>query len=106
MKILIACECSGIVRNSFRARGHDVWSCDLKADADDSPYHIQGDVIAMLADDDSWDLVIAHPPCTYLCVSGLHWNKRRPERVTLTDAAVRFFMVFTELKCRWAIENP
>ena len=106
MKILIACECSGIVRSAFRARGHDAWSCDLKADVDDSPFHIRGDVMAMLADDDSWDLVIAHPPCTYLCVSGLHWNKRRPERATLTDAAAEFFMAFTELRCRWAIENP
>jgi hypothetical protein len=71
---------------------------------DGSPFHYQGDILARLCD--YWDLVIAHPPCTYLCVSGLHWNGRRPERAKLTEDAARFFMVFTHLCCKWAIENP
>jgi hypothetical protein len=104
MKVLIACECSGVVRDAFRARGHDAWSCDLKAAGDASRFHVQGDVLGIL--DTAWDLVIAHPPCTYLSVSGLHWNKRRPGRSEETAAAVQFFMMFTRLRCRWAIENP
>ncbi len=104
MRILVACEMSGVVREAFRKRGHDAWSCDLKPSADNSPRHIQGDVLPVLCN--AWDLVIAHPPCTYLSVSGLHWNKRRPERATQTDEAAKFFMLFTNLCCRWAIENP
>ncbi len=105
MKVLIACESSGIVREAFRKRNHDAWSCDLLPADDGSNYHIQGDIIGELQLG-RWDLVIAHPPCTYLCSSGIHWNKRRPERAALTKEAKRFFMRFTELDCRWAIENP
>lgn len=104
MKILVACECSGVVRNAFRERGHEAWSCDLKPSADDSPFHLQADVREVLCSD--WEMVIAHPPCTYLSVSGLHWNKRRPGRDALTAIAAQFFMLFTKLRCRWAIENP
>jgi hypothetical protein len=104
MRVLIACECSGVVREAFRSRGHEAWSCDIKPSDDGSPFHIQGDILPVLCSD--WDLVIAHPPCTYLSVSGLHWNGRRPERVKMTDEAARFFMVFTRLCCKWAIENP
>ena len=53
-----------------------------------------------------WDMVIAFPPCTYLCNSGLHWNARNPERKTLTDEGAAFFLAFTRLQCPWAIENP
>jgi len=66
MKILIACECSGRVRESFRKLGHDAWSCDVLPSKDNSPYHIQDDVLKHL--DDGWDMMIAHPPCTYLSV--------------------------------------
>lgn len=103
MRVLVACECSGVVRNAFRIRGHEAFSCDLKPSADESPFHMQGDVCECLAF--AWDLVIAHPPCTYLSVSGLHWNKRRPSRDALTQAAAKFFLMFTTLKGRWAIEN-
>lgn len=68
-KVLIACEFSGIVREAFRKLGHDAWSCDLLDTEIPSKYHIKGDVLNIL--DDGWDLMIAHPPCTYLCNSGV-----------------------------------
>ncbi len=64
MRVLVACEYSGRVRNAFRALGHDAWSCDLLPSEDDSPNHYQGDVLRRIKD--GWDLMIAHPPCTYL----------------------------------------
>ena len=67
MKILVACEFSGIVRDAFAARGHDAWSCDL-LDTERPGQHIKGDVLDIL--DDGWDMMIAHPPCQHLCVSG------------------------------------
>lgn len=75
MKVLIACEYSGTVRNAFTALGHDAWSCDLLP-TDQPGQHYQGDVIEFIKNNPSWDLMIAHPPCTYLASSGLHWNKR------------------------------
>lgn len=64
MRVLIACEHSGTVREAFRARGHDAYSCDLLPASDNSPNHIQCNVLALLPR--GWDLLIAHPPCTYL----------------------------------------
>ena len=71
LRVLIACEYSGQVRRAFRALGHDAWSCDLLPSEDDSPRHIQGDVLRIL--DGYWDLMIAHPPCTDLAVSGARY---------------------------------
>ena len=68
MRVLVGCEYSGRVRQAFRDRGNDAWSCDLLESEDGSPFHIQGDVIPLLAD--NWDLAIFHPPCTHLAVSG------------------------------------
>jgi hypothetical protein len=90
MKILIACEYSGRVREAFRAKGHEAWSCDLIASEDNSRFHIQGDVLEILKD--GWDMMIAHPPCTYLASSGLHWNKRKPGRDELTHEAMLFVL--------------
>lgn len=105
LRILVACEASGIVREQFRRLGHNAWSCDLRPVEDDSPYHIQDDVLLHL--EDGWDMMIAHPTCTYLCVSGLHWNKRRPERAEKTHEAVLFFMSLADAPIpRIAIENP
>jgi len=104
VKILVACEYSGRVRDAFRAAGHDAWSCDLLPCDADPAYHIQGDVVPLLGD--GWDLMVAHPPCTYLCSSGLHWNKRVEGRQAKTEAALDF--VRTLLSCpipRVAIEN-
>lgn len=104
MKILIACEYSGTVRDAFRARGHDAVSCDLLPSDKPGP-HYQGDVSDIIAD--GWDLMVAHPPCTYLCSSGLHWNKKRPERAAKTEEALRFveFLMNAPVP-RIAIENP
>lgn len=71
MRVLVACEMSGRVRDAFRRRGHDAWSCDLLPALDNSPFHIIGNVLNHL--DDEWDLMVAHPPCTYLCNSGVRW---------------------------------
>lgn len=68
MRVLVACEYSGVVRRAFRALGHEAWSCDLLPSEDESPFHIEGDVLGVLGD--GWDLMVAHPPCTHLAVSG------------------------------------
>jgi hypothetical protein len=73
MKVLVACEFSGIVRDAFAARGHDAWSCDLLP-TETPGNHIEGDVLSVLHD--GWELLIGHPPCTYISYAGTaHWNK-------------------------------
>lgn len=104
MKVLIACEYSGNVRDAFRRLGHDAWSCDLLPSETNGP-HYQCDVREIL--DKGWDLMVAHPPCTYLCSSGLHWNKRRPERAKLTEEALEFVQFLMDVPIpKIAIENP
>lgn len=104
MRVLVACEYSGRVRDAFRARGHDAWSCDLLPTDAPGP-HIQGDVLAVLRD--GWDLMVAHPPCTYLCSSGLHWNGRVPGRAALTEEALEFVRALLGAPIpRIALENP
>lgn len=76
MKILICMESSGVVREAFRALGHDAWSCDLQGADDGSPFHFQGDFHGVLHEHPEWDLLGFHPDCTYLCGSGQHWNDR------------------------------
>jgi len=106
MNVLIACEYSGVVRNAFRALGHNAWSCDLLPADDVSPYHHQGDVRDLLYNH-PWDLMIAHPPCDYLTVSGLHWNKRNPERAQKTEDALEFVRMLMDVPIhRICIENP
>lgn len=75
MRVLIGCEFSGVVREAFRKRGHDAWSCDLLPSEDDSPFHIQGNVLDLLSH--KWDMGIFHPPCTHLAVSGARWFKNK-----------------------------
>lgn len=105
MKVLVACEFSGAVRRAFRRGGHDAWSCDLLPADDGSPFHRQQDVLHLLTE--GWDLMIAHPPCTYLCSSGLHWNKRRPERAVLTESALTFVELLLGAPIpKIALENP
>ncbi len=105
MRVLVGCEYSGRVRNAFREAGHDAWSCDLLPSEDDSPFHIQGDVLPIL--DQGWDLGIFHPPCTYLAVSGLHWNKRDPARAAKTEEALDFVRTLMSAPIeRIAVENP
>ena len=105
MKILVACEYSGRVRSAFRDMGHDAWSCDLLAAEDDSSYHIHGDVLSVL--NHNWDLMVAHPPCTYLTNSGVSWLHKRPERWELLKAAAAFFKALLDAPIpKIAIENP
>ncbi len=106
MNILVACEYSARVRDAFTKKGHNVWSCDLlDTDGGGIGYHYKGDVSELLSF--KWDMLIAHPPCTYLAVSGLHWNKRQPERAKKTDDALKFIELLwasdIEKKC---VENP
>ena len=109
MKVLVACEFSGIVREAFKAKGHDAWSCDILP-TEAAGQHIQGDVIDILGD--GWDLMIAHPPCTYLCVTGNKWFKpeykdRFPDRPQQREDAVVFFMALANAPIpRIATENP
>ena len=102
MKVLIACEFSGAVREAFRRRGHDAWSCDLMPAEDGSRNHFTGDVIGVIGQ--GWDLMIAHPPCTHLAVSGARWfEAKRPEQAE----AVEFFLMLARAPIpRIAIENP
>ncbi len=101
MKVLVACEFSGIVRDAFIARGHDAWSCDLLPTEKPGP-HIQGDVLAIL--NDGWDLMIAHPPCTHLAVSGSRWFK---DKVKEQAEALEFVRKLLNAPIeRIALENP
>jgi hypothetical protein len=137
MKVLIACESSGTVRDAFRALGHDAWSADLLPADDGSHYHIQGDVRDILdgmplgtyygerfcdlsardqekvnyldipQDTEPWDLMIAHPPCTYLSVSGMHWTTRGLRDPKLTENALAFVRLLMDAPIpRICIENP
>ena len=104
MKVLVACEYSGTVRDAFLAAGHDALSCDLLP-TDVAGPHYEGDVRDII--NDGWDLMVAHPPCTYLCSSGLHWNKRRPERAQQTEEALEFVQYLMAAPIhRIAVENP
>ena len=106
MRVLVACEFSGTVRDAFLRRGHYALSCDLlPCESQVAGDHYQGNVLNIL--DHGWDLMIAHPPCTYLCSSGLHWNKRRPERAALTEQALDFVRLLLDAPIpRIALENP
>lgn len=106
MRVLVACEHSGRVRDAFAAQGHDAMSCDLMP-SDTPGEHYEGDVRDLLTPGWEWDMLIAFPPCTYLSVSGLHWNKRRPERAAKTEAALGFVRLLLEQPIpRIALENP
>ena len=103
MKILIACEFSGIVRDAFIAKGHDAWSCDLLPTERPGP-HIQGDVLEIL--NDGWDMMIAHPPCTYLSYAGIRWWND-PGRCAKRLEALEFFRVLWEAPIeKICLENP
>lgn len=106
MRVLVACEYSGRVREAFRKLGHDVWSCDLLPSDDESPFHIQGDVVPLLKNG-SWDMVIAFPPCTHLAVSGAkHFAQKIADG--RQQEGIDFFMLFADLDhiSKVAIENP
>lgn len=104
MKVLVACEFSGVVRSAFERLGHNAWSCDL-LDSEIPGKHIKGDVLDCLNED--WDLMIAHPPCTYLAVSGARWKYEKPGWVDKQKEAIDFFMKLVNSSIpKIAIENP
>lgn len=122
MRVLVACEYSGRVREAFRAKGHNAWSCDIQPALDDSPYHYQGDIFDII-DKGDWDLMIAHPPCTYLTVTGNKWyyhpddkhlpveerrpHPRFPNRREQREEAVEFFMKLINADIpKIVVENP
>ena len=104
MRVLIACEYSGVVRDAFLAKGHDAMSCDLLPTDARGP-HYQGNVSDVI--DDGWDLMIAHPPCTYLSVSGMHWTTRGLRDPKLTEDALSFVQLLMGAPIKKiALENP
>ena len=104
LRVLVACEYSGAVRDAFRALGHHAVSCDLLPSDVPGP-HYQGDVSVIL--DAGWDRMIAHPPCTYLSVSGMHWTTRGLRDPQLTEDALNFVRLLIEAPIgRIAVENP
>lgn len=121
MRVLVACEFSGIVRDAFIRRGHDAWSCDLLP-SESNPFpspdkgpHFQNDALWVVEDPayGEWDLMIAHPPCTYLANSGVRWlykyqNEKAPQRWQDMEKAAWFFksLFNVERIPRIAIENP
>lgn len=103
MRVLVACEFSGIVRDAFRERGHNAWSCDLLPCEADGQFHMQCDVREIICRY-KWDLLIAHPPCTHLAVSGARWFK---EKVEEQKAALEFVRMLMSVDVpRICIENP
>ncbi len=116
MRVLVACEFSGVVRSAFRALGHDAWSCDLLPAEDGSPFHMQRNVLDMFDPKlafyanfiggvpEAWDLMIAHPPCTHLSVSGARWFK---DKQVEQAEALEFVRKLMDAPIpRIAIENP
>ena len=104
MKVLIACEYSGIVRDAFTRKGHDATSCDVLPTESEGK-HYQGDVLDILGD--GWDLMIAHPPCTHLSVSGARWFTEGKKPMYLRDDAIEFVQKLMDAPIKHiAIENP
>jgi hypothetical protein len=106
MRVLIACEFSGVVRRAFRARGHEAWSCDLLPAEDGSPYHFYLDIRDHIGGwfGVEWDLMIAHPPCTHLAVSGARWFKEKRQE---QESALKFVRTLLDAPIpRIALENP
>lgn len=109
MKVLVACEFSGVVRDAFRARGHDAWSCDLRETEADEKWHLVGDVFDCLDNPtfgEPWDMLVAFPPCTHLASSGaVYWKEKQADgrQRAAIDFVVRLFSYPLE---HVAVENP
>lgn len=105
MRVLVACEYSGVVRSAFQARGHTAVSCDLLPTDNPHGWHVQGDALRIL--DHGWDLMVCHPPCTFLTNSGERWMKDNPERQEQRRQAVEFVRALLAAPIpRIALENP
>ena len=104
-KLLVACEYSGVVREAFAKKGWDAWSCDLLPTDQPSDKHIQGDCLEAIANE-KWDMIIAHPPCTHLSLSGAkYWAEKRADG--RQQAAIKFVEDIWDADCpRICIENP
>ena len=100
MKVLVACECSGIIREAFRVRGHDAWSCDLKPTEISSEYHIQDDVLNHL--DEGWDLMIGHPVCTFICRNRARLNEKENKKI---DSGLFMSLINANID-KIGVENP
>lgn len=114
MRVLIACEESQVVCKAFRERGHEAYSCDILPTSGDHPeWHIQTNVLYMMhepiwfSESKKWDLLIAFPPCTYVCFAGIRWNVGNPERTQKTSDSIEFFkrLYYCGIQ-KVAIENP
>ena len=104
MRVLVACEYSGVVRDAFTAKGHDAWSCDI-IDSESEGQHIRGDALEVLHK--GWDLMIAHPPCTHLSVSGARWFTEGKKPIFLRENALDFVKKLMAAPIdRICIENP
>lgn len=104
LRVLIGCEFSGVVREAFRKRGHDAWSCDLLESEDNSPFHLQCDLLSIL--NDNWDLAIFHPPCTYLCSRSVYHCRRRKDEYKHDEAQAFFMSLYNADIPKIAVENP
>jgi len=105
MRVLVACEFSQVVCKAFRERGHEAYSCDILPTEGNPEWHIQDDVLKHL--DDGWDLMIAHPPCTYLSRAGIRWIINNIERQELCRQAANFFNALLNTPIsRIVVENP
>lgn len=109
MNVLIACEFSGVIRDAFRRKGHEAWSCDLEEiepEGDYSNYHWYGDCRFLIEQQPYgfWDLMICHPPCTYLAVSGARWFKDRPKEQIKALEFVKYLLNCNIPKI--CLENP
>lgn len=104
MRVLIACEQSGVIREAFRRRGHEAVSCDLQDTAQPGP-HIKGDALKILGE--GWDLMVANVPCTYLATVGLNWLAKDPTRAAKVEEALIFALAFFNAPIpKICIENP
>lgn len=113
LNVLVACESSGTTREAYRAQGHNAWSCDLFPADDGSEWHIQGDGVLAIANGcpngGKWDIIICHPPCTHLAVSGArHFAVKRADG--RQQQGIDLFMAFVNAciasGAKWAVENP
>ena len=106
MRILVACEESQVVCKAFRAKGHEAYSCDIIDCSGGHPeWHVKGDALSVIQQE-RWDMIIAHPPCTYLCRQAARWYEK-PETKHLVDAAAGFFNKIITAPCdKVVIENP
>ena len=104
MNVLIACEASGVARDAFTRKGHYALSCDSRPSDTVGPHYV-GDVLELLCEE--WDLMVAHPPCTYICSSGIHWTNNGYRPLALTEEALSFFLALLEAPIpHIGIENP